>query len=97
MWIVACHRHMLRFEPSLGMLGAEGTRAHRELEKEAVVQLGLLALPFSLWLSLIVAHFYAWLSLFLPLVSCSSKSEHHATDLSLPLTHLLQALHTSPP
>ena len=94
------HRHVYRFAPFLGLIGAGGSSAHRACEQDAVLK------PFIWSNSEVVAtnrghfargslsHFCARLSLSLSRVLPSSKSEHHATNSSLPLIHHLQALRT---
>ena len=98
------HRHVHRFAPFLGLIGAGGSSAHRACEQDAVLKLGC---DYIIWYnSEVVAtnrghfargslsHFCARLSLSLSRVLPSSKSEHHATNSSLPLIHHLQALRT---
>ena len=97
------HRHVHRFAPFLGLIGAGGSSAHRACEQDAVLKLGcdviwsnseVVATNRGHFARGSLSHFCARLSLSLSRVLPSSKSEHHATNSSLPLIHHLQALRT---
>ena len=95
------HRHMHRFSPFLGLIGAGGSSAHRACDQDAVPGLTFIWSNYEVvatnrghFARGSLSHFCARLSLSLSRVLPSSKSEHHATNSSLPPIHHLQALRT---
>ena len=94
-------RHSSPRAPFCTVIGADwagGSSAHRACEQHSVLKLGcyseVVATNRGHFARGSLSHFCARLSLSLSRVLPSSKSEHHATNSSLPLIHHLQALRT---